>query len=55
MVQLEVIRTARFTLEDVSILSEKYLGRILNNSRTLSKQQIIGYIQELRDELDRYS
>lgn len=55
MVQVEVIRTERFTLEDVSILSEKYLDRILINSRSLSKQQIIGYIQELRDELDRYT
>lgn len=55
MVQIGVIRTERFTSEEIALLTTKCLDTILLNSRKLSKEQILNKIANLRDEIDKYT
>jgi hypothetical protein len=50
----EVMLVGMFNTDDVSILCHKHLDYVLSNSKKLSKQQILGEVMELRDEIDRY-
>jgi hypothetical protein len=54
MIQNQVMGLERFVPEEVSVLSRKYLDKILKEQNRLSKEQIVGFILEFRDRLDQY-
>jgi hypothetical protein len=54
MIQNQVMGLERFVPEEVSVLSHKYLDRILKYQSRLSKEEIIEYVLEFRDRLNTY-